>query len=184
MDKVYIFVLIVILIIVIGLICMFKRRKFSRENFAQTATNLHNLKLDLVAMMTRTLKFNVNDIYQQIVGKYDEYKIIACIDSKMSRYNIPTSLFDMKGDKMNEPILKMHKNNPKLFSTLEECGFLTLVGHIVATAAWISHSTNKSKESLIKFSDCLDKVDFSNIKVWENIAHVDSPVMSCVTNSA
>lgn len=180
--KIIILLFIVFLVLVFIYFIYQKKSKTSGfykfEAFEQTVSNLHNLKADLLALLNKTLSNNATSVYQNTVGYLDEYRIMDCVGKTMIKYNIPFELFNMDGEKMNDPIIKMYDENPKLYKALNDCKFLTLTGRIVSMAAWVTYSGKK--KDIQTFSDSLKTIDFGDIEIWKTISNPEGTVMKTV----
>ena len=106
-----------------------------------------------------------------MLGNINENQIIECVKNSMIKNGIPFDSFNMDGSStMNEPIIKMYNNNRQVYDILAKCKFLNLIGRIIAIAALIEGKKEKSENTINRFTECLNIIDFSDIKVWNNIS--------------
>jgi len=152
----------------------------SDKVFEDTAQNFIKLKSDLKQMVDKTIGSDSSSIISKSMSM-DPQKILSCVKSKMKANGMRSYSFNMSGDKLDAPIIAMHETNPKIFSILSECDFLSLVGRVIAIAAWATNSSDKSKENLIIFLSCIDRINWGSIDTWNDLSNGEnSPVMKCM----
>lgn len=151
------------------------------ETFVTTSNQLGTLKKDLYNLLTKSVNYEVKHMYHNGIGKFNEQQIMDCVHKTLKKEKLPMKSFHMDGGKMDEPIIAMYKDNPKVYQVLAKCGFLDLVGRIVATAAWATSAKAKDPQSLERFIQCIDKIDFTQIQIWKSISNPNGPVLTCVS---
>lgn len=153
----------------------------TRENVAETEQNLTKLKAELDQLYANELKYDYMDIYNRVIGNMNIHDIMLCVEKNLIKLNIPCETFDMSGETMDEPILKMCANNQyEMYKVLHHCQFLNLVGRLLGMVYWISRSKNKSKKSLEKYANCLINVNFGNIDVWQYMSNIEKIFGKCM----
>ena len=139
----------------------------STERFETTTKMVTKVKKDIKNILTNDIGY----LYEKILGNMNEYEIIECVKNSMNKNGIHFDSFDMDGSStMNEPIIKMYNNNRQVYDILAQCNFLNLIGRIIAIAALIGGKNEKSENTINRFTDCLNTIDFSDIQVWNNIS--------------
>ena len=147
--------------------------------FKVTTDNFLKLKDDLKQMVDKTIGSDSSSILSKFMGT-DPKKVVNCVKAKMTSKGLKAHTFNMNGDKLDSPIIDMAETNPEMFSILSECGFLTHVGGIISITSWVINSSDKSKENLILFLSCNDRINWSDINTWKNISNDKSPISACV----
>ena len=143
----------------------------SDERFGTTTKMLAKVKTEIKDILTNSVRFDIETLYGKMLGNMNEYEIIECVKNSMIKNGIPFDSFNMDGSStMNEPIIKMYNNNRQVYDILAQCNFLNLIGRIIAIAALIGGKKEKSENTINRFTDCLNTIDFSDIKVWNNIS--------------
>lgn len=181
---------ILILISILLFIWLIRKRKFSEdttETFASVPDKLDLLRNQLKQLLAKSVNYDVSTLFNNGVSSVnlDPLNITECVKKAMQKNKIPLATFTMEGNKMSEPIIKMYYETPDVFKILGNCKFLELIGRIVAIAAWATKdkSNNSSKEHFTYFVNCLDSIDWTDIKVWETMSDSKGIVMSCVKKS-
>ena len=143
----------------------------STERFETTTKMVTKVKTEIKNILTNSVKFDIGDLYEKMLGNINENQIIECVKKSMIKNGIPFDSFNMDGSStMNEPIIKMYNNNRQVYDILAQCNFLNLIGRIIAIAALIGGKNEKSENTINRFTDCLNTIDFSDIQVWNNIS--------------
>ena len=143
----------------------------STERFETTTKMITKVKTEIKNILTNSVKFDIGDLYEKMLGNINENQIIECVKKSMIKNGIPFDSFNMDGSStMNEPIIKMYNNNRQVYDILAQCNFLNLIGRIIAIAALIGGKNEKSENTINRFTDCLNTIDFSDIQVWNNIS--------------
>lgn len=145
-------------IIAICICCCKRKRK--RGLFCDTGDKIEIVKFQLVQMIG-------SDVYT-----WNVHDVLSCVEENMKRKKVKNT-FSMDGDSMDEPIKKIYETNKPLYEILNECGFLRIIGQIVASAAWISSNGS----DINRYLNCLDSIDWGDIKVWNNISEIISSCM-------
>lgn len=142
----------------------------SNERFENTTKMVTNVKTEIKNILTNSVRFDIEILYGKMLGNTNEYEIVECVKNSMIENGIPFDSFNMDGSTMNEPIIKMYNNNRQVYDILAKCKFLNLIGRIIAIAALIEGKKEKSENTINRFTECLNTIDFSDIKVWNNIS--------------
>lgn len=159
-----------------------KEIKETKETFEMTKNmgdKLNNLKSDLKNFVLKKStgdKTIISNIYEQVM-KYDPYNISKNIAS------LPTNLltkFNLDGNNIKDPILKMYEKSPELFTRLGETNLLNYLGKTVATGYWSQNAKNKTTSGYEYFTKCLQSINWNDINVWKNIDNASGQVMKCI----
>ena len=143
----------------------------STERFETTTKMVTKVKTEIKNILTNSVRFDIETLYEKMLGNINENQIIECVKNSMIKNGIPFDSFNMDGSStMNEPIIKMYNNNRQVYDILAKCKFLNLIGRIIAIAALIEGKKEKSENTINRFTECLNIIDFSDIKVWNNIS--------------
>ena len=143
----------------------------STERFETTTKMVTKVKTEIKNILTNSVRFDIETLYGKMWGNMNEYEIVECVKNSMIKNGIPLDSFNMDGSStMNEPIIKMYNNNRQVYDILAQCNFLNLIGRIIAIAALIGGKNEKSENTINRFTECLNTIDFSDIQVWNNIS--------------
>lgn len=143
----------------------------STERFETTTKMVTKVKTEIKNILTNSVRFDIETLYGKMWGNINEYEIVECVKNSMIENGIPFDSFNMDGSStMNEPIIKMYNNNRQVYDILAKCKFLNLIGRIIAIAALIEGKKEKSENTINRFTECLNTIDFSDIQVWNNIS--------------
>ena len=141
------------------------------ERFETTTKMVTKVKTEIKNILTNSVRFDIETLYGKMWGNINEYEIVECVKNSMIENGIPFDSFNMDGSStMNEPIIKMYNNNRQVYDILAKCKFLNLIGRIIAIAALIEGKKEKSENTINRFTECLNTIDFSDIQVWNNIS--------------
>lgn len=176
--DVKIIVILVLSIFTVGF--YFHRCRKIVETFKSTTDKIRSLKIDLKNLIVKNVGKDTENLYVQSVGLLKEYEVVYCVKKTLKKNKLPLGLFNMDGEKMSDPIIKMYKKDQRVYDVLGNCGFLKLIGRIVSTATWLGTSQEKTKHQFSSFISCLNNINFKDIKVWENMSNPNGEVLKCI----
>lgn len=185
-KQIFFYVLVILIASVVGIL-VWRSVKTSNDRksaystsptgntFELTSTRLSDLNTQLIQLLNEKTGRNVEKSYYVFLGT-TEQAMVDKVQRTLKARNMQ-SQFTMDGTSMDEPILKMYSNYPKLFELLGDIGYLTMVGKIIATATWSSLTTNPSPANLDAFWQCIDDIDWKDSLTW---IHMGSSVRNCL----
>lgn len=173
-----------LLMVFIFIAPLFRKHNVKQENFTATSKNLDTLDTDIKNLLTTVVGKDVVDLYSRLeLGLVDQKKILGCIRQKMSNAKIPLDKFNMDGDRMDTPILKMYQEDRKLYDILAECNFLRMIGRTLGLIMYVTYIQGYSKVDEDTFGNCMNKFgDFSDINIWKNIGTVKDEFIKCMSD--
>jgi hypothetical protein len=159
---------------------MMPSEEYSRDKvFSEIGAQFTKLNNDLKQMVDKTIGSDSRSILSK-VNNTDPNKLLDCVKNKMKSKGMKYYTFNMNGDKLDSPIINIHETNPELFGILYDCGFLTHMGNVISIAAWAATSSDKSKENLILFLSCKDRINWGDIDTWKSLSTDKNPILTCM----
>lgn len=156
-------------ILTVGIVIFFTRYPTtSNEAFTDTSRNLEKLRADLRTFLAKSLDKDGTKLFDIAFPPGRLAGVVQCVEGRMRARNIALDSFNMDGLTMDIPILEMSARYSDTYKILAQCGFLKVIGKLIAISTWLARKSDPSNFG--HFLTFLDTVPWTNAQVWKSMS--------------